>query len=205
MLATNKLNMSSRKNKQKQIQNNFSNKHNNILSENGTKKSISAAFSEEKTNKIILSKKMLLRTGILTALATAIHNFPEGLATFMSALYQPTMAISIVIAIAIHNIPEGISVSIPIFYATKSKKKAFFYSFLSGMAEPVGAILGYFVFKAFFNEIFFGIIFALIAGMMVYIALVELLPSALNFSKKHCFLGLFCGMLIMAVSLLLFL
>ncbi|OJT71610.1 zinc transporter ZupT, partial [Clostridioides difficile] len=93
--------------------------------------------------------KSLLRTGIFTAMAIAIHNFPEGLATFISALDDVTIAIPIAIAIAIHNIPEGISVSVPVYYATGDKKKAFYYSFLSGMSEPLGAIIGYVLLRNF--------------------------------------------------------
>ena len=94
----------------------------------------------------------LLRMGMFTALAIAIHNFPEGLATFAATLSDPALGMSIAVAIAIHNIPEGISVSVPIYYATGSKKKAFYYSFLSGIAEPVGALIGYFILLNFFSE-----------------------------------------------------
>ncbi len=116
-------------------------------------------------------KAKLFRMGILSALAIAIHNFPEGMATFMAALVNPAMGISIAIAIAIHNIPEGIAVSVPIYYATKSKKKAFIYSFLSGLAEPVGALVGYFILRSFLNEQTLGYLFAGVAGIMVYISL----------------------------------
>jgi ZIP family zinc transporter len=124
------------------------------------------------------NSKKLLRMGMFSALAIAIHNFPEGLATFMSALTDPTLGISIAVAIAIHNIPEGIAVSVPIYFATKNRKKAFWLSFLSGLAEPIGAILGYFVFRTIFNDSTFGLIFAGVAGIMVYISLDELLPTA---------------------------
>ncbi|HOZ11329.1 MAG: zinc transporter ZupT [Thermotogae bacterium] len=150
-------------------------------------------------------KAKLLRMGAFSALAIGIHNFPEGLATFMSGLTNPTLGISIAAAIAIHNIPEGLAVSAPIYYATKSRRKAFFLSFLSGLAEPVGALIGYFILRSFFNETMFGVIFAAVAGIMVYISLDELLPTAEEFGEHHLAIGgLIAGMITMAVSLLLF-
>ena len=151
-----------------------------------------------------LKSKKLMRMGLFSALAIAIHNFPEGLATFIGALENPSMGISIAIAIAIHNIPEGIAVSIPIYYATRSKKKAFFLSFLSGLSEPIGAILGYFILQYFFTDSTFGIIFAGVAGIMVYISLDELLPTAEAYGEHHvAIIGLIAGMGVMALSLLL--
>ena len=148
----------------------------------------------------------LYRSGMFTALALAIHNFPEGLAAFSSALIDIKLGIPIAIAIAIHNIPEGIAVSIPIFYATGDKKKAFFYSFLSGLAEPVGAVIGYLILFSFFNDIVFGILFASVAGIMVFISLDELLPASREYGEPHLSIyGLIAGMAIMSVSLLIFL
>jgi ZIP family zinc transporter len=150
-------------------------------------------------------KKKLMRMGMFSALAIGIHNFPEGLATFMSGLTNPTLGVSIAVAVAIHNIPEGLAVSAPIFYATKSRKKAFVWSFLSGLAEPIGALIGYFVLRSIFNEATFGVIFASVAGIMVYISLDELLPTAEEYGEHHLAIGgLIVGMLIMAVSLVLF-
>ena len=150
-------------------------------------------------------KIKLMRMGMFSALAIGIHNFPEGLATFMSGLTNPTLGISIAVAIAIHNIPEGLAVSAPIFYATKSRKKAFVYSFLSGLAEPIGALIGYFVLRSIFNETTFGVIFASVAGIMVYISLDELLPTAEEYGEHHLAIGgLIVGMFVMAVSLVLF-
>ena len=147
----------------------------------------------------------LLRMGMFTALAIGIHNFPEGLATFAAALADPTVGISIAVAVAIHNIPEGISVSVPIYYATGSKRKAFYYSFLSGLSEPVGALVGYVLLYRFFNEMVFGLLFAMVAGIMVFISLDELLPSAQKYGEHHLSIyGLVLGMAVMAVSLLLF-
>lgn len=147
----------------------------------------------------------LMRTGVFTALAIAIHNFPEGLATFVSALQEPYMAIPIVVAIAIHNIPEGIAVSVPIYYATGDRKKAFLYSFASGLSEPFGAIFGYLLLLPFMNEALYGILFAGVAGIMVFISFDELLPAAREYGEHHLSLyGLISGMIVMAISLLIF-
>jgi len=147
----------------------------------------------------------LLRMGLFSALAITIHNFPEGLATFVGALNEPALGISIAAAIAIHNIPEGLAVSVPIYYATKSRAKAFWLSFLSGLAEPLGGILGYFLLKSVFNDAAFGIIFASVAGIMIYISLDELLPTAEEYGEHHVAIGgLIAGMAVMAGSLLLF-
>ncbi len=151
------------------------------------------------------NKKKLMRMGTLTALAIAIHNFPEGLATFTSAIKDPSLGIAIATAIAIHNIPEGIAVSMPIYYATGDKKKAFKLSFLSGLSEPVGAVIGYLILYRFFNEVVFGVLFALVAGIMVFISVDELLPTAREYGEPHLSIyGMVAGMMVMAVSLLLF-
>ncbi len=150
-------------------------------------------------------KSNLMRMGLFTAIAIAIHNFPEGLATFISALESPETGIAITVAIAIHNIPEGIAVAVPVFYATGSRKKAFAFSFLSGLSEPIGAIVGYFLFIRFIGDVLFGIVFCAVAGIMVYICLDELLPSAREYGEHHISMyGLIIGMFIMAISLLLF-
>jgi zinc transporter, ZIP family len=151
-----------------------------------------------------MKKSNLMRMGLFTALAIAIHNFPEGLATFIVALREPTLAIPIAIAIALHNIPEGIAVSVPIYYATGSKRKAFFYSFLSGLAEPVGAIVGYLILMPFLNDVILGVLFAGVAGIMVFISLDELLPASEKYGEHHLSIyGLVSGMAVMAISLLL--
>lgn len=149
--------------------------------------------------------KKLMNTGIYVAIAIAIHNFPEGIATFTAALQDSSLGIAIAVAIAIHNIPEGIAVSVPIYYATGSKKKAFWYSFLSGVSEPVGALLAYLILMPFLNDVIFGILFAGVAGIMVFIALDELLPASREYGEAHLSLyGLISGMVVMALSLLLF-
>lgn len=149
--------------------------------------------------------RKLYRVGILMALAISIHNFPEGLVTFLGTLTSLKLGIAIAVAIAIHNIPEGIAVSVPIFYATGSKKKAFFYSFLSGLAEPIGGIVGFLILRPFISDTLIGIMFALIAGIMVFISFDTLLPAAEKYGKHHLsILGLVGGMIVMAISLSLF-
>ncbi len=154
---------------------------------------------------IIKKKNALMRMGLFSALAIGIHNFPEGLATFTAALKDPTLGISIAIAIAIHNIPEGIAVSVPLYFATGDKKKAFFYSFLSGLSEPIGALVGYFFLLRYINDVMFGLLFSAVAGIMVFISLDELLPTAEKYGEHHIAIyGVVCGMIVMAISLLLF-
>lgn len=146
----------------------------------------------------------LMKMGIFTALAIGIHNFPEGIATFVSALNDPNLGLAIAIAVAIHNIPEGIAVSVPIFYATGNRKKAFKLSFLSGLAEPVGAFVAYLLLMPFLNDIMFGMIFAGVAGIMVFISLDELLPAAQKYDEAHSSIyGVVLGMIVMGISLVL--
>ena len=146
--------------------------------------------------------RKLARLGIFTAIAIAVHNFPEGFASFMASYTNLKLGIPIVIAIAIHNIPEGISVSVPIFCATGNKKKAFLYSFLSGLAEPLGAVLAYLILLPFLTHFVMGAIFGIVAGIMVYISFDELLPAAREYGEGHTEIwGLITGMVIMAASL----
>lgn len=160
----------------------------------------------EEMDHIDAKKKRLARMGIFTALAIGIHNFPEGLATFTAALSDPNLGIAIAVAIAIHNIPEGIAVSVPVYYATGSRKKAFWLSFSSGLAEPIGALVGYLLLMPFLSPAVFGILFAMVAGIMVFISLDELLPAAEEYGEHHYSIyGMVGGMALMAVSLLLFL
>ncbi len=146
----------------------------------------------------------LMKMGLFTALAIGIHNFPEGIATFMSAIQDPNVGIAIAIAVAIHNIPEGIAVAVPIYFATGNRKKAFKLSFISGLAEPVGAIVAFLILMPFLNDVMFGVIFAAVAGIMVFISLDELLPAAKKYDETHLSIyGLVGGMAVMAISLLL--
>ena len=148
-------------------------------------------------------KSALMRSGVLIALGIAIHNFPEGLVTFCSAATgDVAFGIIIAIAIAIHNIPEGIAISVPIFYATGNRRKAFTYSFLSGIAEPVGALIGYGILFSFLTPALLSSMLAFVAGIMIFISLDEILPLAHRYGKEHFVLvGLATGMLVMAVSL----
>lgn len=149
-------------------------------------------------------QKNLHRMGIMTAVAIAIHNFPEGLATFAAALKDPRLGVAIAGAVAIHNIPEGIAVSIPVYYATGSRRKAFAYSFLSGLAEPLGALAGLGLLRLVSGPAMFGVLFAAVAGIMVFISLDELLPAARAYGEHHWSIyGLVAGMAVMAVSLAL--
>lgn len=146
----------------------------------------------------------LMRMGLFTALAIAIHNFPEGLATFLATLDDPSVGAAIAVAISLHNIPEGISVAVPIYYASGSRKSAFTYSLLSGLAEPVGATIGYLILRPILSNAVTGVMFAGVAGIMVYISLDELLPTSRAYGKGHDSLyGLLSGMIVMSLSLLL--
>lgn len=148
--------------------------------------------------------RRLLRVGAFTAIALAIHNFPEGIATFIAGVSDTTVGISIAIAIAIHNIPEGIAVSVPVYYATGSRRKAFAWAAFSGLAEPVGAGFGYLILSFFHNQVILGFVFAMVAGIMVYISFDELLPAAHKYGKHHTAIyGLVSGIIMIGISLLL--
>ena len=150
-------------------------------------------------------RHLLKRTGVFTAIAIAIHNFPEGFATFVAALDGVSLGVAIAVAVAIHNIPEGMAVSLPIYHATGDRKKAFMYALLSGFAEPVGAIVGFFILMPLLGEMTLGITFGMVAGIMIYISLDELLPSARVYGNAHTAIaGVAMGMGVMASSLLLF-
>ena len=150
-------------------------------------------------------RQSLHRIGVIVALSLAIHNFPEGIATFTSALSGLSVAIPITIAIAIHNIPEGIAVSVPIYHATGNKRKAFWLSFVSGLAEPLGALIAYLFLMPFWSPMVNGVVLAAVAGIMVYISLDELLPTAEKYGEHHISIsGLIAGMVIMAFSLFFF-
>lgn len=152
-----------------------------------------------------INHSALHRTGIFTALAITIHNFPEGFATFIAAVENVTIGLTIALAIAIHNIPEGMAVSLPIYHATGNRKKAFWYAFLSGLAEPIGAIVGFFLLLPIMGELTLGITFGVVAGIMVYISFDELLPSARVYGNAHTTIfGIVLGMFVMAVSLVAF-
>lgn len=155
-------------------------------------------------NSETLERKKLLRMGVFVALAIAIHNFPEGLATFLLVLDDPQIGIALAIAVAMHNIPEGIAVSVPVYYATGSRAKAFRLSFLSGLAEPAGAILGYLLLAEFLSDYVLGVLFAMVAGVMVFLAIDTLLPTARGSSRGHqTVYGVIAGIAVIATSLVL--
>lgn len=144
----------------------------------------------------------MMKTGLFVALGITIHNFPEGMATFVGALADPSLGIAIAVAIAMHNIPEGVAVAAPIYAATGSRKKAFLWSFLSGLAEPIGAGLAALILLPFLTDALLGYVLAAVGGAMVFISLDELIPSARVFGQEHLTIaGVMAGMIIMALSL----
>lgn len=148
-------------------------------------------------------QRKIFRSGMIFALAIAIHNFPEGMAVFMSGMMTTETGIFTALAVAIHNIPEGITVSVPIYHATGSKSKAFFWSFVSGLSEPLGALFAYFIFLPFLTETLLMLIFAGVAGIMVFITFDELLPLAREYGEHHLAIyGLISGMILMSLVLL---
>ena len=160
---------------------------------------------KEDTGNELLTNSALKRTGIFTALAIGIHNFPEGFATFIAAIDDINIGITIALAIAIHNIPEGRAVSLPIYHATGNRKTAFWYAFISGLAEPIGAVIGFFLLLPLMGAATLGITFGFVAGIMIYISFDELLPSARLYGNAHTtILGIVLGMMVMSVSLVAF-
>lgn len=152
----------------------------------------------------IAERAKLERMGMMTAVAIAIHNFPEGLATFYSTLHDPSIGISVAAAIGLHNIPEGIAVALPIFHATQNRRRAFGWSLLSGLAEPLGAGLGYLTIGWQFDNGGMGMVIAAVAGIMVFLALDQLIPNAKRYASGHeSVYGLIGGMMIMALALAL--
>eukprot|EP00164_Ancoracysta_twista_P000481 GFYU01000642.1.p1 GENE.GFYU01000642.1~~GFYU01000642.1.p1 ORF type:complete len:350 (+),score=96.16 GFYU01000642.1:124-1173(+) len=197
-----------------------------VINEHDT---VSAASSEDETNErrnsnadggfdveeqasageasdVPLGDRKLRKMGAMTAMAISLHNFPEGLATFVSTLADPSLGVAMAFAIALHNIPEGICVSMPLYFATGKKHRAFAYGVLSGLSEPVGALVGWGILMSVFNDIVYGCLFGVVGGMMIYISLRELLPTAHRYDPedKVVTASLVFGMFAMALSLLLF-
>ena len=155
-------------------------------------------------NKLDQNSK-LYKLGIFTMVAIIIHNIPEGIATYISSETNIKLGISITIAIAMHNIPEGISIAMPVYYATKNKKKAIGLTFLSGMSEPLGAVLAFLFLKPVISNTIMGGLFAIIAGIMTYISIIELLPAALKYKeKKKTIISFLIGILFMYIYKILF-
>lgn len=152
----------------------------------------------------VISIGKIKRAGLITAVVVALHNLPEGLATFTLTTQDVMLGLGVVFAIAIHNIPEGMAISIPVYQATHSKRKAFLYSFLSGMAEPVGGVVGFLLIKTFFPNLCVGLLFALVAGIMTYISLDTLLPLSKDYDTGHYSIsGVVLGLMIMGSALIL--
>nr|NLI50757.1 ZIP family metal transporter [Propionibacterium sp.] len=146
----------------------------------------------------------LKRLGVLTAVVIALHNFPEGFATFMAAIQAPALAVPVAVAIGIHNIPEGIAVAVPLYHATHDRTKALGLAALTGLSEPVGGLLGFLVLRPFVSDALLGVVFGIIAGIMVFISLDELLPTAESYGRHHVAVyGVVAGMALMAISLVL--
>lgn len=161
-------------------------------------------YEEEHRAKNGEGVKGLARTGLLVALGITIHNFPEGLITLFGTIKNLDLGFLLLIAVAMHNIPEGISVSFPIYYATRDRRKAFTWSFLSGLAEPVGGIIGFLILSPFINAFLLSAVLAFVAGIMVFISFDELLPLSLKYGEEHIAIAsLFLGMIVIALSLLL--
>lgn len=151
-------------------------------------------------NKLDQNSK-LYKLGIFTMIAIIIHNIPEGIATYISSETNLKLGIKVTIAIAMHNIPEGISIAMPVYYATKNKKKAIGLTFISGMSEPLGAFLAFLFLKPIINNTIMGALFAIIAGIMTYISIIELLPTALQYKeKKKTIISFLIGILFMYVN-----
>ena len=161
-------------------------------------------FLPKNDNKTIANKK-LYRLGLVSMLAIIMHNIPEGIATFLSSTTNSQLGFSLALAISFHNIPEGISIAIPIYFSTKSKRKAFFYTLLSGLSEPLGALIAYLFLANHINNFMMSIIFAIIAGIMMHISIYELLNESLQYKKKFLtFLFAVIGFLFMMASHFLF-
>ena len=149
-------------------------------------------------------KTDLYRLGILNMIVLIFHNLPEGIATFLSSYQDLSLGIKLAIAIMLHNIPEGISIAVPIYYSTGNKKLAFRNAFISGMAEPFGAILAFIFLKKYISEMMISIILIIVAGLMITLSIQELLPESLKYKEnKALYLGLASGVVLVLLNILL--
>lgn len=154
---------------------------------------------------LLQNNNNLYRVGVLSMIALMLHNFPEGIATFMASYNSLSAGISLCIAIMLHNIPEGISISVPIYYATGSKKRGVLYSFISGLSEPLGAILAFIVLKNFINDITISIVLIFVAGIMITLAINEMLPEVNKYNKKkESIIGMISGLILVLINLIIF-
>lgn len=161
-------------------------------------------FSEEQGEENIEKHHGIKRAGLITAIALALHNFPEGMATFFVSSQNLTLGIPVAIAIGLHNIPEGIAVALPIYYVTQKKRTAILYAFLSGISEPVGAIIGVLLLQLLLPQMFIGILFAMVAGIMVYISFDTLLPLSHKYGDWHMtIIGVMSGMIFIWPTIML--
>ena len=165
---------------------------------------ILSSIIDSKVEKKSKKESKLYKLGIITMLVIMAHNIPEGIATYITSTQNIKLGIVLTIAIALHNIPEGISISIPIYYSTNSKLKAFIYTLISGLSEPIGAIIAYLFLAKFVNDTMLGIIYSVIAGMMVNISINELYKESISYNKKNTFIYFIIGSIIMIINHLLF-
>lgn len=163
-----------------------------------------SSIIDKKVEKEYLNSSKLYKLGIISMLVIILHNIPEGIATYITTTQNNKLGLIITIAIALHNIPEGISISIPIYYSTKSKFKAFLYTFISGVSEPIGALISYLFLAKFINNTVLGIIYSIIAGMMINISINDLYKESINYNKKNTILFFVIGSFIMILNHLLF-
>ena len=161
----------------------------------------SVYFLNRKIEKSSGSDLDLYRLGILSMLALMLHNLPEGIVTFLSSYQNMELGFKISLAIMLHNIPEGISIAVPIYYATGSKKKAVFMTFLSGLAEPLGAFLAFVFLRKFITDTMIGFILVFVAGLMITLAIHELLPKTLKYHENsYILLGFLLGILLLFIN-----
>jgi len=180
--------------------------HQESLKETGSHHSDISSTDEYEKKKEMQERKKLIQMGASTALAIAIHNFPEGLATFVAALDDPKVGAVLAVALGIHNIPEGLCVALPVYYATGNRTKGFLWGLLSGLTEPIGALIGWLVLAKVMRDEVYAVLFGLVAGMMTYISFRELIPTAFRYDTKDTVVthSTVVGMLVMAISLVLF-
>lgn len=156
-------------------------------------------------NKLIKNDvNSLYKLGILSMIALMLHNLPEGIATFIGSIQDINLGLKLSLAIMFHNIPEGISIAVPIYYSTKSKKKALYYTFLSGLAEPLGAFLAFIFLKNYVTDLMISIVLLFVAGIMITLSIEEMLPKALSYKEnKYIYIGLFIGIILIIINHLL--